>query len=138
MQDGASQLYREGNSRYVAVKFSVRGRDLGSTVEEALGKVSRTVTLPARYHLQWAGEYESQKRSERRLMIIIPVTVFLIFMIIYGAFGSAKWAGLHLVNVAVARVGGLLALYVTDTNFSVSSGVGFLFGCGLSRSTSNT
>jgi cobalt-zinc-cadmium resistance protein CzcA len=135
MQDGASQLYREGNSRYVALKYSVRGRDLGGTVEEAIAKVNRNVKLPPRYVLEWAGEYESQKRSERRLMIIIPVTVFLIFMIIYGAFGSAKWACLHLVNVAVARVGGLLALYATGTNFSVSSGVGFLALFGASVQT---
>jgi cobalt-zinc-cadmium resistance protein CzcA len=135
MQDGASQLYREGNSRYVAIKYSVRGRDLGGTVEEAIAKVNRNVKLPPRYVLEWAGEYESQKRSERRLMIIVPVTVFLIFMIIYGAFGSAKWACLHLVNVAVARVGGLLALYATGTNFSVSSGVGFLALFGASVQT---
>jgi cobalt-zinc-cadmium resistance protein CzcA len=135
MQDGASQLYREGNSRYVAIKFSVRGRDLGSTVREAMSKVDRMVELPPRYELKWAGEYESQKRSERRLMMIIPVTVFLIFMIIYSAFGSAKWAALHLVNVAVARVGGLAALYITGTNFSVSSGVGFLALFGASVQT---
>jgi cobalt-zinc-cadmium resistance protein CzcA len=135
MQDGASQLYREGNSRYVAIKYSVRGRDLGGTVEEAIRKVEAGVKLPPRYTLEWAGEYESQKRSERRLLIIIPVTVFIIFMIIYGAFGSAKWAALHLVNVAVARVGGLLALYATGTNFSVSSGVGFLALFGASVQT---
>jgi heavy metal efflux system protein len=135
MQDGASQLYREGNSRYIAIKYSVRGRDLGSTVEEAIAKVSRSVKIPPRYTLEWAGEYASQKRAERRLLIIIPVTVFLIFMIIYGAFGSAKWAALHMVNVAVARMGGLLALYITGTNFSVSSGVGFLALFGASVQT---
>ncbi len=92
MEDGASQLYREDNSRYVALKFSVRGRDLGGAVEEAIGKVDRMVELPAGYRLQWAGEYESQKRSQRRLLLIVPVTIFLIFMIIYAAFRSAKWA----------------------------------------------
>jgi cobalt-zinc-cadmium resistance protein CzcA len=135
MEDGASQLYREGGSRYIAVKYSVRERDLGGAVEEAISKVNRAVKLPPRYTLEWAGEYESQKRSEARLMIIIPVTVFLIFMIIYAAFGSAKWAALHLVNIAVARVGGLLALYITGTNFSVSSGVGFLALFGASVQT---
>jgi cobalt-zinc-cadmium resistance protein CzcA len=134
-EDGASQLYREGNSRYVAVKFSVRGRDLGSTVREAMNKVEWMAPLPPRYRLEWAGEYENQKRSEERLMVIIPVTVFLIFLIIYSAFGSAKWAALHLVNVAVARVGGLLALYLTGTNFSISSGVGFLALFGASVQT---
>jgi cobalt-zinc-cadmium resistance protein CzcA len=135
MEDGASALYREANSRYVAIKYSVRGRDLGSTVEEAISRVNEQVKLPPRYSLEWAGEYESQKRSEARLMFIVPLTVFLIFLIIYGAFGSAKWACLHLVNVGVARVGGLLALYVTGTHFSVSSGVGFLALFGASVQT---
>jgi cobalt-zinc-cadmium resistance protein CzcA len=130
-RDGAAQIYREGNRRYVAVKYSVRGRDLGGTVEEAIEKVNKQVKLPPGYSLSWLGEYESEKRAEVRLLIIVPLTVFLIFMIIYGAFGSAKWACLHMVNVAVARIGGLLALLVTGTFFSVSSGVGFLalFGC---------
>ncbi len=135
MADGASTLYREANSRYVAVKYSVRGRDLGGTVEEAIRKVNAQVKLPPRYTFEWAGEYESQKRSEARLLIVVPLTVFLIFLIIYGAFGSAKWACLHLVNVAVARVGGLLALYFTGTHFSVSSGVGFLALFGASVQT---
>jgi cobalt-zinc-cadmium resistance protein CzcA len=135
MEDGASALYREANSRYVAIKYSVRGRDLGSTVEEAISRVNQQVKLPPRYSLEWAGEYESQKRSEARLMFIVPLTIFLIFLIIYGAFGSAKWACLHLVNVGVARVGGLLALYVTGTHFSVSSGVGFLALFGASVQT---
>jgi cobalt-zinc-cadmium resistance protein CzcA len=133
--DGASTLSREANSRYVGIKYSVRGRDLGSTVEEVMRTVSRQVKLPPRYSFEWAGEYESQKRSEARLLLIVPLTVFLIFMIIYGAFGSAKWACLHLVNVAVARVGGLLALFITGTHFSVSSGVGFLALFGASVQT---
>jgi cobalt-zinc-cadmium resistance protein CzcA len=133
--EGASMLYREGNGRYIAVKYSVRGRDLGSTVEEAIRKVSQKVQLPPRYYFEWAGEYESQKRAEARLLIIVPLTIFLIFLIIYGAFGSAKWACLHLVNVGVARVGGLLALYITGTHFSVSSGVGFLALFGASVQT---
>jgi heavy metal efflux system protein len=135
VREGASQLYREGNSRYVAIKYSVRGRDLGGAVEDAMEAVNRRVKLPPRYDLEWAGEYESQKRAQARLMIIVPVTVFLIFLIIYGAFGSAKWACLHLVNVAVARVGGLFALFITGTNFSVSSGVGFLALFGVSVQT---
>jgi len=135
IRDGASQLYREGNSRYVAIRYSVRGRDLGGTVEEAIRKVNEEVKLPPLYSTEWAGEYQSQKRSEARLMIIVPTTVFLIFLIIYAAFGSAKWACLHLVNVAVARVGGLLALYLTGTHFSVSSGVGFLALFGASVQT---
>jgi cobalt-zinc-cadmium resistance protein CzcA len=134
-QDGASEIYREENQRYVAIKYSVRGRDLGGAVEEAIRKVGAQVQLPRGYHIDWEGEYQSQKRSEARLLIIVPLTVFFIFMIIYGAFGSAKWACLHLVNVGVARVGGLLALYVTGTHFSVSSGVGFLALFGASVQT---
>jgi cobalt-zinc-cadmium resistance protein CzcA len=135
MTDGPSVLYREANARYIGVKYSVRGRDLGSTVEEAIRNVNQQVKLPPRYSFEFAGEYDSQKRSEARLLIIAPMTVFLIFLIIYGAFASAKWACLHLVNVAVARLGGLLALFITGTHFSVSSGVGFLALFGASVQT---
>jgi len=135
ISDGASQLYRERNSRYVAIRYSVRGRDLGGTAEEAMREVNERVKLPPLYSTEWAGEYESQKRSEARLLVIVPTAVFLIFLIIYAAFGSAKWACLHLLNVAVARVGGLLALYLTGTYFSVSSGVGFLALFGASVQT---
>jgi len=130
-QDGATQIYREANQRYIAVKYSVRGRDLGSTVEEAIEKVGKQVKLPPGYSIKWMGEYESQKRADTRLLIIVPVTIFFIFIIMYGAFGSAKWSLLILANVLIARIGGLLALLVTGTYFSVSSGVGFmaLFGC---------
>ena len=134
-EEGAAEIYREGNQRYIAIRFSVRGRDLGSAVEEAIDRVNRQVQLPRGYNIKWEGEYESQKRSEARLLIIVPLTVFLIFMIIYGAFGSAKWAALNLVNVAVARLGGLLALLITATHFSVSSGVGFLALFGVSVQT---
>jgi cobalt-zinc-cadmium resistance protein CzcA len=135
ISDGGSEIYREGNSRYVAVKYSVRGRDLGSTVEEAIRKVTRVVQLPAGYTIDWAGEYESQKRSERRLLIVLPITILVIFIILYTMFQSIKWALLILTNVAMARIGGLLALLVTHTNFSVSSGVGFLALFGVSVQT---
>jgi cobalt-zinc-cadmium resistance protein CzcA len=135
MAEGASTLFREANSRYVGITYAVRGRDLGGTVEEAIRKVTDNVKLPPQYRFVWAGEYQSQKRSEARLLLIVPLTVFLIFLIIYVAFGSAKWACLHLVNVAVARVGGLLALFITGTHFSVSSGVGFLALFGASVQT---
>jgi cobalt-zinc-cadmium resistance protein CzcA len=134
-RDGASEIYREGNQRYVAIKYSVRGRDLGGAVEEAIRKVTAQVQLPRGYHIDWEGEYESEKRAEARLFYIVPLTVFLIFIIIYGAFGSAKWACLNLVNMLVARVGGLIALLVTGTHFSVSSGVGFLALFGVSVQT---
>jgi cobalt-zinc-cadmium resistance protein CzcA len=126
VNDGASEIYREANQRYVAVKYSVRGRDLGSTVEEAMKKVNKQVKLPPGYKFDWAGEYESQKRSSARLAIIVPVTILLIFFILYAVFGCAKWAFLNLMNIFVAPIGGLFALLLTGTHFSVSSGVGFL------------
>jgi cobalt-zinc-cadmium resistance protein CzcA len=133
--DGASEIYREENSRYVAIKYSVRGRDLGSTVEEAMKKVQQQVKLPTGYHLDWAGEYESQKRSSKRLMFVLPITLFLIFIILYTMFQTSKWALLILGNVAMAPLGGLLALLFTGTHFSVSSGVGFLALFGVSVQT---
>ncbi len=134
-RDGGSEIYREGNQRYVAIKYSVRGRDLGGAVEEAIDKVKAQVQLPRGYHIDWEGEYESEKRAEARLLIIVPLTVLLIFIILYTMFRSFKWAMLILVNVMLARIGGLLALLVTHTNFSVSSGVGFLALFGVSVQT---
>jgi len=130
--DGGSEIYREGNSRYVAVKFSVRGRDLGSTVNEAIRKVNASVKLPTGYTLDWAGEYESEKRSQHRLLIVLPLSILLIYIILYTMFKSAKWTLLILTNIAMAPIGGLLALLATGTNFSVSSGVGFLALFGVS------
>ena len=135
VHDGASEIYREANTRYVAIKYSVRGRDLGSTVEEAIRKVNQEVKLPTGYHIDWAGEYESQKRSQKRLMIVLPVTLLVIFMILYTMFNSFKWSALLLANVAMAPVGGLLALLITQTHLSVSSGVGFLALFGVSVQT---
>jgi cobalt-zinc-cadmium resistance protein CzcA len=135
VSDGGSEIYREANSRYIAVKYSVRGRDLGSTVEEAIRKVNASVKLPSGYTIDWAGEYESQQRASRRLLLVLPVTILLIYIILYSMFKSVKWALLILTNVAMARIGGLLALLVTHTNFSVSSGVGFLALFGVSVQT---
>ncbi len=134
-RDGGSEIYREANSRYVAIKYSVRGRDLGGAVEEAIQKVNEHVKLPIGYHIDWAGEYESQKRSQKRLMIVLPLTILGIFVILYTMFSSAKWALLILANVAMAPLGGLLALLLTGTHFSVSSGVGFLALFGVSVQT---
>ena len=134
-RDGASEIYREGNQRYIAVKYSVRGRDLGSAVEEAMHRVNTQVQLARGYHINWEGEYESEKRAEERLLVIVPLTILLIFIILYTMFRSFKWATLILVNVMLARIGGLLALVVTHTNFSVSSGVGFLALFGVSVQT---
>jgi cobalt-zinc-cadmium resistance protein CzcA len=133
--DGGSEIYREGNERYIAVKFSVRGRDLGGAVEEAINKVDKQVKLPTGYHVKWEGEYQSKKRADERLLIVLPITIFIIFIILYMMFRSFKWAFLILANVAMARFGGLLALVFTGTNFSVSSGVGFLALFGVSVQT---
>jgi cobalt-zinc-cadmium resistance protein CzcA len=133
--DGAEEIYREGGQRYIAIKYSVRGRDLGSTVEEAIGKVSRNVQLGPGYHTEWAGEYESQKRADKRMALVIPITVLVIFLILYTMFRSFKWAMLILVSVMMASIGGPLALFLTHTNFSVSSAVGFLALFGVSVQT---
>jgi cobalt-zinc-cadmium resistance protein CzcA len=135
IRDGAYDIYREANSRYVAIRFEVRDRDLGTTVTEAINKVDKQVQLPRGYHIQWSGEYESEKRAEARLLFIVPLTILLIFVILYTMFRSFKWALLILANVAMARVGGLAALLITHTFFSVSSGVGFLALFGVSVQT---
>ncbi|MFZ0419612.1 MAG: CusA/CzcA family heavy metal efflux RND transporter [Candidatus Sulfotelmatobacter sp.] len=135
VSDGASEVYREGNRRYVAIKYSVRGRDLGSTVEEAIKKVNDQVKLPTGYSIYWEGEYQSQKRANARLLIVLPITILIIFILLYTMFKSFKWATLIMANIAIAPIGGLLALWFTGTNFSVSSGVGFLALFGVSVQT---
>ncbi len=133
--DEGSEIYRENNQRYVAIKYSVRGRALGDAVKEAIQKVDAQVKLPRGYHLGWEGEYQSEVRAEARMLIIVPITVLLIFIILYSMYKSFKWGMLILANVAMARIGGLLALLITHTNFSVSSGVGFLALFGVSVQT---
>ena len=133
--DEGSEIYREQNQRYVAIKYSVRGRALGDSVKEAIQKVTAQVQLPRGYHIEWEGEYQSEVRAEARMFFIVPLTVLLIFVILYSMYQSFKWALLILANVAMARVGGLLALLFTHTNFSVSSGVGFLALFGVSVQT---
>jgi len=134
-EDGGSEIYREANQRYVAIKYSVRGRDLGSVVEEAIKRVNAQVQLPRGYHIDWEGEYESQKRAQARMLVIVPLTILVIFVILYTMFRSAKWAALILATVAMASIGGLLALLFTGTHFSVSSAVGFLALFGVSVQT---
>src|SRR5580704_17774027 len=132
LDDGASTIYREGNSRYIAIKYSVRGRDLGSTVRQAIEEVGQKVQFPEGYHLDWTGEYESQQRANRRLAFIVPITLLLMSFILYSAFGSWKWVGLILAVVALSPLGGFLSLLITGTHFSVSSGLGFLALIGVS------
>jgi cobalt-zinc-cadmium resistance protein CzcA len=135
VKDGAYDIYREGNTRYVAITFNVRGRDLGSTVEDAIRQIHAKVKLPPGYRVDWSGEYESEKRAEARLAVIVPLTVLVIFIILYTMFRSYKWALLILLNVGMARIGGLLALLITGTYLSVSSGVGMLALFGVSVQT---
>jgi heavy metal efflux system protein len=132
LEDGASTIYREGNSRYIAIKYSVRGRDLGSTVRDAIEQVHQKVKLPEGYHLDWTGEYESQQRANRRLAFIVPITLLLMAFILYSMFGSWKWVGLIFGVVALSPLGGVLSLLATGTHFSVSSGLGFLALTGVS------
>ncbi|MBZ5654369.1 MAG: CusA/CzcA family heavy metal efflux RND transporter [Acidobacteriia bacterium] len=135
VRDGAYDIYREGNSRYVSVTFNVRGRDLNSSVEEAMAQIGQKVKLPPGYHLDWSGEYESAKRAQARLAMIVPLTILIIFILLYTMFRSAKWALLILAVVTMAPIGGLLALLLTGTHFSVSSGIGFLALFGVSVQT---
>jgi cobalt-zinc-cadmium resistance protein CzcA len=135
VEDGASMIYRESNERYIALKYSVRGSDLGTTVEQAMAKVNQQVKLPEGYSLEWVGEYESQKRANRRLAVVIPLTLLVIMVVLYSMFRSFKWGALVLLNLSLAPIGGLIALAVTGTHFSVSTGVGFLALFGVSVQT---
>jgi cobalt-zinc-cadmium resistance protein CzcA len=135
IKDGAYDIYREGNTRYIAITFNVRGRDLGSTVEDAIKQIKDRVKLPRGYRVDWSGEYESEKRAEARLALIVPITVLVIFIILFTMFRSYKWSLLILLNVGMARIGGLLALLVTGTYLSVSSGIGMLALFGVSVQT---
>jgi cobalt-zinc-cadmium resistance protein CzcA len=132
IEDGASMIYRENNSRYIAIKYSVRGRDLGSTVRDAIRAVGQKVALPTGYTLQWAGEYASQQRANARLALIVPITVLLIILLLYTAFDSFNWSLLIMATLATAPIGGMLALLATGTHFSVSSGIGMLALFGVS------
>jgi heavy metal efflux system protein len=133
--DEGSEIYRENNQRYVAVKYSVRGRPLGDAVREAIRDVDAQIKLPRGYHISWEGEYQSEVRAEKRMMVIVPLTVLLIFIILYSMYRSFKWSILILATVAMASIGGLLVLLITGTNFSVSSEVGFLALFGVSVQT---
>ena len=135
VKDGAYDIYREGNTRYVGVTFNVRGRDLGTAVEDAIKQINQKVKLPPGYRVEWSGEYESQKRAEARLAVVVPLTILVIFIILYTMFRSFKWSLLILLNVGLARIGGLLALLLTGTYLSVSSGVGMLALFGVSVQT---
>jgi cobalt-zinc-cadmium resistance protein CzcA len=127
---GPAFIYRDNNQRFIGVKFSVRERDLGSTIAEAQEKVKKAIELPKGYSMSWTGEFENQVRATKRLSQVVPISILAIFVILFITFNNAKDAALVLVNVPFALVGGILALHVTGTNFGISAGVGFiaLFG----------
>lgn len=129
-QTGPAYIYRDNNKRFIAVKFSIRDRDLGSTIAEAQQKVTSAVPLDKGYRIIWSGEFESQVRATNRLKVVVPVSLLLIFLILFVTFGTSKDAMIVLFNVPFALIGGILALLITHTNFSISAGIGFiaLFG----------
>ena len=130
LRSGASYIYREGNERYIPIKFSVRGRDLGGAIAEAQSRIAGSVRLPAGYRADWSGEFGELKEAEARLMYIVPISILLIVILLYGAFNSLRDCFLVLITIPFAVLGGVLALLVTRLNFSVSAAVGFisLFG----------
>jgi cobalt-zinc-cadmium resistance protein CzcA len=127
---GGSYIYREANQRYIPVKFSVRGRDLGSTVADAQAQVARKVNLPEGYRIEWAGEFGELQQAKKRLEVIVPVSLILIMVLLYGLFNSFHDSLLALSGIPFAIAGGLLSLYVTGLDFSISAAIGFvsLFG----------
>jgi cobalt-zinc-cadmium resistance protein CzcA len=130
LTSGASFIYREGQERYIPIKFSVRGRDLGTTVLEAQKKVEEGVTIPGGYHLEWVGEFGNLQDAIGRLAVVVPLAIVLICILLFVNFGSAVDMALAACVIPMALIGGILALYATDTPFSVSAAIGFvaLFG----------
>jgi cobalt-zinc-cadmium resistance protein CzcA len=127
---GVSMIYRDANKRYGAIKFSIRGRDMGSTIQEAQNKVNAKIKLPKGYTLEWAGDFENQQRATKRLSQVVPISLLIIFFILFILFGNFRDSLLVLNNVPFAIMGGILALLITGVNFNISAGIGFiaLFG----------
>jgi len=127
---GASYIYREDNARYIPIKFSVRDRDLQSTIADAEAKIKQSVKLPPGYHFEWAGEFQELREAIKRLEIVVPISILLILCLLYANFRSLRDALLVLGAAPPALIGGILALLVTRTTFSISAAVGFisLFG----------
>jgi len=127
---GPCLIFRDDNERYTALKFSIRGRDMGSAIAEAQKKVNAAVSLKRGYSMAWQGDFENQQRAQKRLIQVVPISLILIFLLLFTMFGNLKDAGLVFLNVPFAIVGGIVALHLTGTNFSISAGIGFiaLFG----------
>jgi heavy metal efflux system protein len=134
--NGASFIYRENNSRFIGVQFSVEGRDLAGAVQDAMAQVSQKVSLPQGYRLDWGGEYSEYTASRAQLAAIVPLTLLLIFLLLFVLYRNFKFPAIALLGVLIsAPVGGILALWLTGTPFSVSSGIGFLALFGVSVQT---
>lgn len=127
---GPAFIYRDNTKRFIGVKFSIRERDLGSTVAEAQKNIKANIKLSEGYKIGWTGEFENQVRASKRLSQVVPISLILIFVLLFVMFNNAKDAGYVLINVPFALIGGILALHVTGINFGISAGVGFiaLFG----------
>jgi cobalt-zinc-cadmium resistance protein CzcA len=130
LDTGASYIYHERNERFIPVKFSVRGRDLGSTVAEAQARIAKNVTLPAGYHLVWAGEFDAMRQAAQRLAVALPIAIALILVLLYTLYNSLLDSLLTLAAIPFSIAGGIIALYLSGLNLSVSAGIGFisLFG----------
>ncbi|WP_313375477.1 CusA/CzcA family heavy metal efflux RND transporter [Chishuiella sp.] len=129
-QTGPAFIYREGNSRYIGIGFSIEGRDLGSTIEEAKKVVAKEVKLPKENHMEWAGEFESKERAAKQLTMVVPISLVLILLLLYTNFGNAKDTAIAALTLPFAFIGGFISLWVTGTIFGISAGIGFiiLFG----------
>ncbi|HUH75274.1 MAG TPA: CusA/CzcA family heavy metal efflux RND transporter [Chitinophagales bacterium] len=127
---GPAFIYRDDTKRFIGVKFSVRERDLGSTIQEAQNQIKSNIQLPEGYTMDWTGEFENQVRASKRLYQVAPISLILIFVLLFIMFNNVKDAGYVLINVPFALIGGILALHITGINFGISAGVGFiaLFG----------
>jgi heavy metal efflux system protein len=130
LDTGASYIYHESSQRYLPIKFSVRGRDLGGAVSEAQARIAKNVKLPDGYRLVWAGEFEDLQKAQERLAVIVPISLVFILVLLYGLFNSLRDSLLALAGIPFAVAGGVIALFVTDLDFSVSAAIGFvsLFG----------
>jgi cobalt-zinc-cadmium resistance protein CzcA len=130
LETGAAYIYRENSQRFVPLKFSVRGRDLGSTIAEAQDRITKKVPMPAGYRIEWAGEFGALVEAQKRLALAVPLSLLLIFMLLYGLFNSVRDSLLALSGIPFAAAGGVLGLVVAGLNFSISAAIGFisLFG----------
>jgi len=134
--NGASFIYRQDNSRYIGVQFSVAGRDLAGAVQDAMGQINAGVKLPEGYHLDWGGEYTEYTASRDQMKVILPLTLALIFLLLFALYSNIKFPFITVLGVVLsAPMGGLVALWLTGTPFSVSSGIGFLALFGVSVQT---